>query len=499
MMRWIKPDRLKLDPNLAGLFPVREADLTAVTESMRERGYDQAEPLVVWRSVDILVDGHTRLRAAQDAGVERVCIDERPFEDLKDALEYAIRRQRDRRNLTPEELSGFQFRALAALERVTRQGQRTDLPSREGKSAEPRPEDRHTRTSAAEAAAQVGVSRATAERAYAVLASDQDEVKDQLRAGETTVNGAYRAVKQAEAARKDSAPASAPIALTVLQAQPVIDNTAPPEFLATYSVEAWEALSVEEHAAIVEFAPHSELGQRATLNEVNENIDWAGWSWNPVTGCLHNCAYCYARDIAIRHYAQKFEPTFIPSRLHAPRHTKLPPRATDPTATPLQRLRARNVFVCSMADLFGNWVPQDWIDAVFEQIIANPQWNFLCLTKFPQRLAELEWPANAWCGTSVDRQYRVEIAERSFRNVTAGVKWLSCEPMLERLTFTSLEMFDWVVIGASSKSSQTPEFQPPYEWIQHLKDQADAAGCKVYEKPNLKNVRRQEYPEGAMR
>ena len=48
-----------------------------------------------------------------------------------------------------------------------------------------------------------------------------------------------------------------------------------------------------------------------SFNQVNDNIGWAKWSWNPVTGCLHNCDYCYARDIANRFYPQKFEPTFF--------------------------------------------------------------------------------------------------------------------------------------------------------------------------------------------
>ena len=26
------------------------------------------------------------------------------------------------------------------------------------------------------------------------------------------------------------------------------------------------------------------------------NIEWAKWSWNPVSGCKHDCPYCYARD-----------------------------------------------------------------------------------------------------------------------------------------------------------------------------------------------------------
>ena len=29
-------------------------------------------------------------------------------------------------------------------------------------------------------------------------------------------------------------------------------------------------------------------------------IDWCDSTWNPVTGCLHGCEYCYARRIAER-------------------------------------------------------------------------------------------------------------------------------------------------------------------------------------------------------
>jgi protein gp37 len=255
-----------------------------------------------------------------------------------------------------------------------------------------------------------------------------------------------------------------------------------PILQAAYSVSEWEELSGFMRMAVLEMTDDTD----AKFNRVNENIDWAKWSWNPVTGCLHNCPYCYARDMAIRHYAQKFEPSFLPSRLPAPRNMRLPKQAATEVGW-------RNVFVCSMADLFGKWVPQEWIDLVLEEVQQAPEWNFLFLTKFPQRLAEIEWPANAWVGTSIDQQWRVPVAEKAFRDVKATVRWLSCEPLMERLTFTSLEMFDWVVIGGASKSSQTPEFQPPWEWVEHLIQQARAAGCKVYIKPNLKS-RPQEYP-----
>lgn len=29
-------------------------------------------------------------------------------------------------------------------------------------------------------------------------------------------------------------------------------------------------------------------------------IEWCDSTWNPVTGCLHGCEYCYAKRIAIR-------------------------------------------------------------------------------------------------------------------------------------------------------------------------------------------------------
>jgi protein gp37/ParB-like chromosome segregation protein Spo0J len=472
-MRWIRTENLNTDPDLAAVFPIRPHDLDAIAESMTERGYDQAEPIVAWESEAVVVDGHTRLAAAKQAGLDRVYVDERPFEDKRDALEYAIRRQRDRRNLTRQELAGFVARAVETLDRVKPSGQRSDLAQDCARSAG---------KSSAETAERVGVSARTVEMTRTVLASDDEETKAQLRAGQTTVNGAYKAVRQAESARLDSA-APEPLLLSV---QPAFGASEAPEIRSTYSAAEWQMLTAEAKAGVVELAPHSDAGRQAKFNQVNENIDWAKWSWNPVTGCLHNCDYCYARDIAERFFAQKFVPSFLPSRLHAPRNTRVPDAAAD-------QIGWRNVFTCSMADLFGKWVPQEWIDAVFDEVRGSPQWNFLFLTKFPRRLAELDWPDNAWCGASVDRQHRVADTEAAFRGVKAGVKWLSCEPMLERLTFTSLEMFDWVVIGAASKSTQTPEFQPPWEWVEHLLSQARAAGCRVYIKPNLRS-RPQEYP-----
>jgi protein gp37 len=73
------------------------------------------------------------------------------------------------------------------------------------------------------------------------------------------------------------------------------------------------------------------------------------------------------------------------------------------------------------------------------------------------------------------------------------MKSLSCEPMMERLTFKDLSGFDLVVIGGASASTQTTAFQPEWEWVYHLTKQAYDAKCSVYWKENL-TVRPKEFP-----
>jgi protein gp37 len=219
-----------------------------------------------------------------------------------------------------------------------------------------------------------------------------------------------------------------------------------------------------------------------------EDISWAAWSWNPVTGCLHGCNYCYAREFANRPryasaYPAGFTPLFHPDRLAAPANNRIPKQHLhDPYWW--------RVFVVSMGDLYGNWMPDEWIAQVHAAMLVSPQWEYLLLTKFPRRYVGLDLPPNAWVGTSVDEQKRVKLAEDAFRQIEGvKVKWLSLEPLKEPLEFSDLSMFDWVVIGAKTQTIQpwgvVPAFAPPFEWVARLAVQAWEAGCKVHLKPNL--------------
>jgi protein gp37 len=248
------------------------------------------------------------------------------------------------------------------------------------------------------------------------------------------------------------------------------------------SIEEWRKLGPPARRALLQ----PDLGGRAAPSfnrQTGPDIEWAMWSSNPVTGCEHTCSYCYAREIANRPtmtevYPFGFMPTLHPRRLLSPQHMTVPDEAETDT-------RYRNVFLGSMADMFGRWVPVEWIDAVVAMIGAAPDWNFLCLTKFPKRMAEFEIPPNAWMGTTVDLQARVNAAEDAFANVQSGVRWLSCEPLIEPLRFKHLDRFNWIVIGGASSTDNTPTWRPPFEWVADVVRQARDAGLKVYMKTNL--------------
>jgi len=86
-------------------------------------------------------------------------------------------------------------------------------------------------------------------------------------------------------------------------------------------------------------------------------IEWTDYTWNPITGCLHGCPYCYAKKITKRfpkNYPNGFNPTFYPERLDDPGKVKKPSM----------------IFTVSMGDMFGSWVDIAWIEKIIETITS---------------------------------------------------------------------------------------------------------------------------------
>ena len=270
-------------------------------------------------------------------------------------------------------------------------------------------------------------------------------------------------------------------------------------------------------------------------------IDWCDATWNPVTGCLHDCEYCYAKRIANRFagYDDKKYPKGLDSLLDTQLCVSLgkPMRKADGKAAPypfgfaptFHRYRLnqpsrwsepRTIFVCSMADLFGDWVPDEWIQEVVAACDAAPQHRYLFLTKNPSRYKELDgivhWPS--FEETDIEKRRPYMMLGASATNdaqmksaYDSNADWVSIEPIHEPLLpewFVSsigsddgqsieFRRWEWVVIGAET-GNRKDKIIPKKEWIQEISDICLQEGTPVFMKESLRDLMgddfKQEFP-----
>ena len=185
----IDPDTVNTASPFKDLFQVRPTDLANVEADMKANGYDSAHPIIIWAGHNMtVIDGHTRLTAAKKLMFPQIPAIIKTFKDEAEALEYAIKTQRNRRNLTDAEL----LNCLTELDKRKKKGPAKSIASRDaipGKSAE-------------QTAALLGVSQAKIERLRAVNDHATDEVKEAVKSGKMSANKAYKATMEARHAAK---------------------------------------------------------------------------------------------------------------------------------------------------------------------------------------------------------------------------------------------------------------------------------------------------------
>lgn len=252
-------------------------------------------------------------------------------------------------------------------------------------------------------------------------------------------------------------------------------------------------------------------------------IDWCDSTWNPVTGCLHGCEYCYARRIAER-FGSKQKPESIErSVLNAPvRCTdlysymrmagvstgKVQPYPFDFSPTfhrykldePQKWKKPRTIFVCSMADLFGEWVPDEWIEQVFKACEAAPQHRYLFLTKNPQRYIEL-YAKNIlaigkgyWYGTTVTSPKQPFFYSKMPDDNPN--MFVSIEPIMESFG-KSKGLPNWIIVGAET-GNRKGKIVPQKEWIDEITAECRRWRVPIFMKDSLREIMgadfRQEFP-----
>jgi protein gp37 len=195
-----------------------------------------------------------------------------------------------------------------------------------------------------------------------------------------------------------------------------------------------------------------------------------GATWNPVTGCTKvspGCDHCYAETFAERwrgtpghHFENGFDVTLRPERLDQPLRWKRP----------------RRIFVNSMADLFHEAVPDEFLHRVFAVMAMASQHTFIVLTKRHARMRSFlqddckcgsghvpgihlrsamdwagtrhsptyvpgvvggevyhhrAWPLpNVWLGVSAEDQKWADIRVPVLLDTPAAIRFVSAEPLL---------------------------------------------------------------------
>lgn len=236
-------------------------------------------------------------------------------------------------------------------------------------------------------------------------------------------------------------------------------------------------------------------------------IDWCDSTWNPVTGCLHGCEYCYARRIANRFGFGAYEPNIGERVLIEPAISggkKVPyPFNFEPTfhkyrLNEYQNKKGRNIFVCSMGDLFGEWVPDEWIEEVFMACEKAPQHNYLFLTKNPKRYEKIldrYMPPNMWFGWSQTGPLGNKCDFTTHHSVKT---FISIEPLLKPFKEFHIKGIDWVIIGAET-GHRKEKVIPERIWIEDIVNECKKVGIPVFMKSSLSGIWGekliQEYPD----
>lgn len=241
----------------------------------------------------------------------------------------------------------------------------------------------------------------------------------------------------------------------------------------------------------------------------SSGIEWTEYTWNPIGGCKHACrwtmpdgstAICYAEEIANgvakRTYPGGFEQHYWREHM---------------LNEPLELRQPAKIFVGSMADVFGSWVPDEHIARVLDTIRAAKQHTFQALTKNAPRLRQFadQLPPNLWVGVSVppsifkgktlsaDQQTRMLNGTlKVLSEIPVPVRWLSIEPLsfdVSPILAQYPGAIQWAVIGAASNGKR--KYQPEKVWVEKALAVLDEQKVAVFFKGNLEwEVWREAFP-----
>lgn len=188
---------------------------------------------------------------------------------------------------------------------------------------------------------------------------------------------------------------------------------------------------------------------------------------NLVIGCTVGCPYCYARNNVKRwHMIDDFaQPEFFPDKMRL-----------------MNKPCPHNYLLTGMSDLAG-W-QDEWRERVFAKIAANPQHQFLFLSKRPDLLKFDTDLDNAWFGVTVTRKSELWRIDALRKNVRAKHYHVTFEPLFDDPGTVDLSGIGWIVVGTMT-GPQSRKIRTEPVWALSLTDQAHENNIPVFWKEDL--------------
>jgi protein gp37 len=206
-------------------------------------------------------------------------------------------------------------------------------------------------------------------------------------------------------------------------------------------------------------------------------IEWTDFSSNPwKQRCKKKCWYCYAWKSYPR---LGYKDKTIVSEKELSSYGK--------------RKKPSMIFMGSMTDLLGEWVPDDVVNYCIVAAKCYPRHTFQFLTKNPSRYYQFDFPGNCWLGATATDQEQWNEAVDVFAEIHHNVKFISCEPLLENITSNFMFNIDWLIIGGLADMKAGRPYYAARELLKVAKDEK----VPVFIKNNMlwPGEKIQEWPE----
>lgn len=221
----------------------------------------------------------------------------------------------------------------------------------------------------------------------------------------------------------------------------------------------------------------------------NSKIEWCDHTFNPWMGCTAvspACDNCYAEAMMDKRLGKASWGHGKPRVRTSESNWEQPYKWNRQAAKDGPRPR---VFCASLADVFDAEIEPLWRENLFTVIDQTPNLDWLLLTKRPKLAYEFfqteQVPPNVWIGTTAENQKMLDSRLPWIMKIRAKVRFLSMEPLLERVSLKAEPGPDWIIVGGES-GKYARAMNP--DWARLLRDQCEILGIPFFFKQMTKKA-----------